>query len=105
MVAAGQQQRHQDLIHADAFGADLLDHALHDVGECDDHVESEHAGRALDGVHRAKHGGHGLGVSRRLLQRQEGLFHVPQQFPALGHECVRCGVLGHLRIPSVQSLR
>ena len=96
VVGACQQQRDQRLADVDAPVAHFVEHALGHVGEGNQRVEPEEAGRALDGVRGAEDRVDGLGGVLALVQAQQRGLHVVEQLPALCKEGLQSVVHVHV---------
>src|SRR5476649_2210407 len=82
-VAAGQQQHGHLFAQRHAAVAHFIEQAFDDVGEGDDVIEAEQTGRALDGVRGAEDGADGVALVVAMLDVEQRVLHVFEQFAAL----------------------
>ena len=94
VVATRQQQGDQAVVDGNAAVAHPIEHAFSDMRKGHHMVEAEKPRRTLDGVRRAKDGVDQLCFFFCLLQGQQRVLHVLQQFAAFDNE----GLQGFVKI-------
>jgi len=90
VVAAGQQQHHQLVGQFQLAATHLVEHAFHHVGKGHHMVQAEQAAGALDGVRCAKNRVDHFGFFVGTLYRQQGGFHVFEEFTTFNYERLQC---------------
>ena len=80
LVSGPQQHLHDVVIRLEGSRTNLVQYRLENMGEADEHLETEGAAAALDGMHGAEHGVDDFAVRLAVLHRDESFFHGEKKF-------------------------